>query len=207
MNILLTFLSILVPLLVCIINFGSRRHMLWCYVLSGFALDLFILISKKTMGENNLLDILSNIFILLELVFIGFFYAFKFNSNWKSLIQWLTAIGCLVFIYDVYLRQWKEINTIAITCCLLFYLVISTIGYLQMFRNLPHLHIEKSSFFWFNTAFFIYSSSSLLIFLFADYLMRENQELFYTLWLYVYKIINIARYTLIGIGLGKLKKP
>jgi hypothetical protein len=204
---LLNILSILAPLVVCLANLQSRKHIIWYYVLFGFITEILILSTKSLFDNDLALDILSNTFILFELIAIGFFYSFKFKVVWKKPIQFLTAIGALLFIYVTYKRDWQGINTIALSCFLLFYLILTTLGYLRMLRNLAHKHIENSSFFWFNTAFFIYSSSSLLIFLFADYLMKENQELFHALWQYVYKIVNIARYTLIGIGLGKLKRP
>ncbi len=206
MDSLLDLLSILVPLLVCLVNIRSRKHVLWYYVLFGSIIECSILTSKILFGENNGLNILANIFILIELITIGCFYSIKFNNVWKKTILILTATASLIFVYDCIKSQLAEINTIALSCLSLLYLLVSTIGYLRMFRNMSHKYIESSSFFWFNTAFFIYASSSLLIFLFADYLMKENQQLFYYLWQYIYKIVNIARYALIGIGLGRLKR-
>ncbi|MFZ4784912.1 MAG: hypothetical protein ACOYLH_05495 [Flavobacteriales bacterium] len=74
------------------------------------------------------------------------------------------------------------------------------LGYYEMMSSPEVSNPLKSSFFWINSAFFMFGAGSTIIFLFIDSGLREEYKVMANLWIVGYGIVSGLRYLFIGIG-------
>jgi hypothetical protein len=75
-------------------------------------------------------------------------------------------------------------------------IVFTTIGFYKIFKSEALIFIEKSAFFWLNSAFLIYASGSIIITIFSKYLIERDPELQLFFWTYLFGTVNIVFYSL-----------
>jgi len=81
------------------------------------------------------------------------------------------------------------------------YMIFSFLGFYKMFTSDNYIRLEKSSFFWGNTAFLISSSTSFIIYLFKSYTNNVDRNLSEFIWDYFWVGILIIFYALITVAL------
>lgn len=198
---ILEIISLIAPAIALVVGWQRRFALLWFYAAVGLLLDNLGLLLKHVEINHH---VSGNVFILAELLFISSYYR-----------KHIFPIGNLFYVWTGFLVVGFVIHTICTDPLLLnfaglgilcaIYTGYGIAGYLKLLRNREVTYLSNSSFFWINTAFFLYGTTCCLLFLFATYLQAESWELLLSIWLGFFTIVNILRYIFIGIGLYKTK--
>jgi hypothetical protein len=85
----------------------------------------------------------------------------------------LFFVGSTFYFFD----SFYEFNTYAYSLLHAIVIVFTTIGFYKIFKAEALIFIEKSAFFWLNSAFLIYASGSIIVTIFSKYLIDRNPEL------------------------------
>ncbi len=197
----LTFLiiSISSPLIALIVGRKKRYSTLWFYVLVGLSFDLLLVFLKRVLHTHHLWA--GNIFILIEFLFISFIYKQNLIKN-NFIFYLLITILSMFFIVNTLQKSVYDLNTFGGSFFYLAFIFYSIFGFFLLLKEQKVPSLEKSSFFWINVAFIIYSSGNFLLFLFKDYLQQNENELFLLLWSSFFLILNILKNTFLGIALS-----
>lgn len=202
MSTVLTALSYAAPTFALILGWQQRFTLLWFYAMAGLSFDLFGLF-LKTNGYNH--HISNDVFILVQLLVISFYYRDKvFPSNRLFIV--LTLFLASGFIAHTLSRPFDSLNFLGASILCTVYIGYGVTGYIKTLRNPKVIYLSESPFFWFNSAFFLYSASVCLLFLFLTYLKSTDFELMMKIWNNFFTVMNITHYIFIGIGLYKTKK-
>jgi hypothetical protein len=177
----------------------QRFTLLWYYAATGFAFDVVMSILGYYFAIKG--DLLSNIFIAAEFLFISYFYKKYIYKN-NVTFNCVTYSALLIYILWT-LNSPFEFNTPAASCFCIIFMIYSLISFYSILKAQQILNLGKSYFFWVNVAVLIYASGAFLLFLFRIYLQKENIELFNLLWRTFFRSLNTIRYLLIGIALYK----
>jgi hypothetical protein len=188
---------------------------LWVYAATGLFCDCS---AQYLKTNNHSYHWLGNIFLLLEFLFISFFYR-DYIFKRKLFFQIIILTIPLIFILNTWvdsvtiLNQFGagvsliiRFNTFAGGILCILYIAYGLLGFYHLLQNPDFTFLEKSPFFIVNVAFFLYASANCLLLLFASYLSKVNLEFLVNTWGNFFTTINILRYLLIGIALYKTKQ-
>lgn len=187
-----SILSSLLPLFL-----GKRQNnaLLWYYILTGFCFEL-VLTSLKRIIRIDGFDYhwIGTIYFLVEFVFISFYYRTRVFSQRSTF--YLVFISLVVFylftsLTDISLSP-SNVNSIGSAGLLLAYIAYSIAGFYKILKEQTITRLERSPFFWANTAFLLYSAGSIIVFICIDYLLIEDKELLYALWIFR-NILNVTK--------------
>lgn len=196
---LLLIIATLSPLLPLIIGIKKKLTLLWIYILTGFTFDCLMMFLKRVM--NYKIYPLGNLFVIIELILIYHIYKPKLFRN-KALF-FIILIGLeLFFITTTISNSIYDFNALGASVLLVSYIILSVAGFFKILQNEQILFIERSSFFWFNSAILIYSAANLLVFLFKDYLVEYDNEFFIQLWTNFFRVISIVKSILFAFALS-----
>jgi hypothetical protein len=95
-------------------------------------------------------------------------------------------------------------NTSALGVNCLMYAFLSMLTYRQILVRQEYEKLSSSPVFWINTGIFICASGGCLFFILLDKVEQENIQFLIMLWMTFYCVLNMIRYTFIGIGLNRL---
>lgn len=85
------------------------------------------------------------------------------------------------------------------------YIVYGILGFYSLLRKQDELFLDRSWFFWLNVALTMYASGTFLLFLFMDYLLSLDFDLFNKIWSSVFLTLNITKNLLIAVALYHYK--
>lgn len=182
----------------------ERKSLLWLYVATGLFFDLLINVNKRILHYNHYW--LANLFILFEFLLVSFVYRkiiFKNQLVYYTLVISITSYFCISSFAN---SVWK-FNTSAASFFYFIYIIYAISGLYRLLIEQKFLFLEKSGVFWMHCAFLIYGSGNFLLFLFTDYLMAADNELFKLLWSTFFLIINITLNLLLAVALSRKKAP
>lgn len=182
----------------------NKRSLLWLYVATGLFFDLLINVNKRVFDVNYFW--LANIFILCEFLYISFAYR-PVLFNKQVIFYTVILSGSLFFITGTAMQSIWKFNTSGASLFYFIYIVYSVAGLYKLLVEQKFLFLEKSGIFWMHCAFLIYGSGNFLLFLFSDYLMAANNELFRTLWSTFFLIINTTLNLLLAVALSRKHAP
>jgi len=197
----LTIISLVAPVLTLLLGWRQRFSLLWFYAAAGLLLDNLSQLLKYWHLNHH---IPLNVFVLAELICISFYYRRHVFSRSKLFLLFSGALA-IGFVIHTLLTDPLVLNFTALGILCTIYIGYGIAGYLSMRGKSEITYLNNSPFFWINTAFFLYATTSCLLFLFATYLKSESWELLLSIWFGFYMIVNILRYIFIGIGLYKTK--
>jgi hypothetical protein len=95
-------------------------------------------------------------------------------------------------------------NLMAASVAHFFYIILCITGFYSLLQKQEFVYLEKSWFFWLNTALTIYASGNFLLFLFMDYLNTLDRPLFLKIW-NIFFLLNITKNLLIAVALYHYK--
>jgi len=138
-----------------------------------------------------------NLILLITSISVLSFYSslYKIPKQWFLLIlglYFLFFVGSTFYFFD----SFYEFNTYAYSLLHAIVIVFTTIGFYKIFKAEALIFIEKSAFFWLNSAFLIYASGSIIVTIFSKYLIDRNPELQSFFWNYLFGTVNIVFYSL-----------
>ena len=147
------------------------------------------------------------IYSLLELLAIYYFFSKLFKANYNKSLA-IFIIGMFI-VYCFSFLFWNEdnkfisnaINTIPIT---LFVFIFSFIWFRQLFQKMEVPDLLEDATFYFITGFFIYYSTTLILFLMSSFIFK-SELYFYDYWLVNVIATLFLRICLIA-GVWKMKQ-
>lgn len=202
-KILFVFLSIISPIFPISIGINKRTNLVWWYVLVDFSFDLLTSTSKHFFSEK--IFWISNLFILIEFLFISFIYKKLIFKN-QLLFYIITLILSLVFIISTLGNYQNDLNGIGASIFYAVYILFVGISLYNLLQKQDYEKILDNSVFWVNAAFLFYASGNFLLFLFKDYLRQHENHIFSLLWSFSFLSLNILRNIFLAISLYKYRK-
>lgn len=188
--------SALSPLLAIVIGIVyKKKSLLWYYAIADFGFDAGIILLKRVWKTNY--SLAGNLFFLLEFLFFAFAFRKRIFRNDKEFGIIISVLMLGYLYYTVICHSPFEHH---LTGAAIFfsapYILWCILGFhsIMFQKNNRIIALEKSSFFWFNTALILYACGSIILFLFYDYLiaLKGNKE-FLSLWLIVFISVNILK--------------
>lgn len=196
-------LSTLAPLFPLIVGFRKRwSTVIWWYCVFSLATDL---ITYYLRWERNITSSLpGNIFALAEFSCTLFFYKNKVFR--KDTLFYITLLcGCLFFLSTTtFGLGWLKLNRIGISVFLVTYILLALIGFYTLIKEQQVTFVAQSSFFWANTAIFLFAAGAIFMFLAtANIKNKVDRQALTQLWGTLFQTINILKNLLLGIALIK----
>jgi len=138
-----------------------------------------------------------NIILLITSVFLIYFYSnmYKIPKYWFFVL----SFTYLLFLFSTsyyFFNTFFEFNTYAYSLLHFITLVFTTFGFYKIFQSQALVFIEKSAFFWLNSAFLIFASGSIIITIFCKYLIEHDEKLLNFFWTYLFGSVSLVFYSL-----------
>jgi hypothetical protein len=95
-------------------------------------------------------------------------------------------------------------NDAALGINCLLYTVFAILTFRKILERQEFEKLTQNPAFWINTGIFLCSAGGCLFFVLLDEVERENKAFLIQLWMTFYCVLNLIRYTFIGIGLNRL---
>jgi hypothetical protein len=195
--------STLAPLFPLIVGFRKRwGSVIWWYCLFSLVTDLVTYYLRWELHISNALP--GNLFALIEFCCILFFYKNKvFHRN--TLFYMVLLCGCLFFLGSTTFGMgWMQLNRIGISLFLITYILLGLIGFYTLIKEPQHTFIAQSSFFWANTALFLFAAGAFFFFLATAHIRTStDKKALGQLWATLFQMINILKNVLLGLALIK----
>jgi hypothetical protein len=192
----LYYISIISPLAALFIGIKQRFSLLWIYTASGFVTEII----SNQLGEYR--HVLGNFFLLLEFFLISFYYRKLVYKKMFVFIVVMTSIS-IYFICNTISSSILVFNFWGGSLFCAVYVSYGFFGFYSILMKQQTLLLSQSSFFWANTALFIYASGCFLLFLFGPYLFKDEYKMFILLWQTFFTIFNVQLNLLLGIAMYK----
>jgi hypothetical protein len=197
-------LSILSPVIPLTIGYKKRSTLLWIYPLVGLLFDLTIFLFKRVLLLHP--GWLGNLYLLIEFIIISFLYRDKIFKTSKLFNVFVIVFSFFLLSHTLF-SSVKSFNVVGASFSNFIYIVYGVLGFYHLLQKQEVLYLEKAWFFWLNTALIIYASGNFLLFLFMDYLMALDKEMFLKIWYSVFQLLNITKNLLIAVALYHYKPP
>ena len=188
--------SVLVPV---IIGFRNRKHPLWYLVLLSLGMEITSSFSNEYKFNDGFIKYFYNFSWYVEFPIVLYYY-------YKNLLILPKPALLILFINTFFFTSlmfldFHSFNSYGFAVNYVVYMVFSFFGFYKMFTTDNYIRLEKSSFFWGNTAFLISSSTSFIIYLFRNYTNEVDMNLSKFIWDYFFVGIMLVFYLLLTIAL------
>ena len=146
-------------------------------------------------------------YTLLEFICLTLFYKLFFKDHVKPYVFYLALVAfTLVALADAFLiNSIYRSDTIASATEGIMVLCYSLGAFYLIMRKMLYEDVLKAPFFWINSAYLIYFSGTLFLFVFLNYIIKSQPNYFYQLY-FINSLLNLVSYTLISIGFWKTRK-
>ncbi len=176
---------------------------MWFYLIFGLISEITSAIVKY--GYNMPMDGVANIYLVGELIVYSYFLLSSlFSPKIKFLVAPIIIIWSIVNLWLNYNSFWISMNMIGIGLNCFGFILLSLLVYRKILLKQQYEKLSHNPEFWFTTGIFIYASGGCLFFLLLEKVLEEDTQFLITLWMTFYCVINMLRYTFIGIGLNRL---
>lgn len=199
--------SVLAPLSIGAFKFKTLSYalrVLFVYIIISALTETICLLS---MRSSKTVNIIQNIFTLLECVIFLYIFLLEFKARKLQLIITIliptyTVIGVIFLSINGFFEP-NNIITTAESCLMMFFSVL-------FFGNLnDNIKTDKPkdySFFWVNTAILMYFATSFSLFLFSKQLANKASPEGFMYFHSFQRIINIGYNSMLAIALWKSKR-
>ena len=201
-------LSSVVPLSIFIISknktFTLQLKVLFFYLVASFFTDVVCILHLYKTNNSYLL----NGFTFIEFMAILFIYERQWNN--LKLQPWFLALAVIFLIYFILayfsILDSNDLYVYINTFKALVIILLSIFYFFTLVNNLDIPKLTQLYFFWFNTAFLIYFSVVLFVFLFMNYILDPHaSQAVKNLWL-LHNTFHIIYNCIIALGLIKWKR-
>jgi hypothetical protein len=176
---------------------------MWYYLLFGGITEVLGFIYKDSWKFG--FELFNNLFISFEATFYSIFFydrLFKRKYNWIILICYLVWQSSF-WIHTLSIEEFVMNDAFYGINCLI-YTSLSLFMYKSMLVGQEHQRLINSPDFWVNTGIFVCAAGGCLFFLLLDRVQSENIKVLVVLWMSFYSMLNLIRYSFIGLGLRKV---
>ena len=165
-------------------------------------------LTSTTLGEkgHNTFPI-TRIYTIAEFTSLLFFYKFFFTQHFKNTFFYIILILFYILaIIDAFIiNSIYSSDTLASSTEGIIMIILSVSAFYLIIKKMLYSNIMNEPFFWMNSAYLIYFSGTLFLFLFLNYLLK-NEINYYTQLYFINSLLNFVNYTLISIGFWKTRK-
>lgn len=197
----LSIYSILVPLIIGMIflkRLSFNAILIWGIVVAGTIPQLL----KPVLDKTNALNIIYNIYILVEFILFYFLFREKYQVKLLKVIFQISATAYIVLLAAIVMYKGIEqdfLNELMILNCITYVLWILIYLLEQYDDDFVFLFTYRSSFFWFLSGMFFYSLCTIMVFTFWDFIETGLSYLAAVLKV-IHNIFNITLYVFFSIG-------
>lgn len=198
----LTLLSILSPLYPLIAGHKRRSSPLWYAMLASLCAGLGIAFLRLVLHINYYWPV--NIYLLIEFILLSLYYkkeAFPMKTSFNFFFVLFPAAFLMHTICIA--RGGNGFNIAGANLFHLAYVLFSLLGFYRLLREQKISLLEKSSFFWANTALLMYASGNLIIALLRHNVAEAGTEAMMIAWQYIFLSLYMLKNILIGIALSR----
>lgn len=204
---LFTSFFCLLPLLIGFINFRRISADLKPVLL----LLIFILLTEivssliSDSGINTFPVI--RIYTVIEFCCLFAFYKRFFDAHTKiKFLKIVIPVFFLIALTDAFvLNSINSSDTLASSIEGVSIIIFSVNAFYLIMKKMLFDNLLDEPFFWINSAYLIYFSGTLFLFIFLNYIVKNQIENYGKLYI-INSILNLVNYTLITIGFWKTRK-
>lgn len=143
-----------------------------------------------------------HIYALVEYTLLALIYSELFNKRKSRIYLRISILVVLAFgVVNVsFFQGWHELNTNVTIVISSVLIVLAITFFFRMLNEMRYHRIERSSVFWINNGVIIYFSSSLLLFVFSNWLVELSVNSALSVWL-IHLGFNTVHYACFAIAL------
>ncbi len=150
---------------------------------------------------------LYHIYIVEEFVLLALFYRAWFRS---SLLQKSVVVMIFVFLIfsilnSLIFQKSQVFNSNARVVESIILTLLSIVTFINLFQSSDNVRLVQHPLFWFNCAILLYFTSSLILFLLSNLLLEKSSAKFNGYVWDFHRWLALVYYSIIGIGLWKIK--
>lgn len=194
----LTALSSFIPLFLLLLNYKMAASFLWRAIfficLNSILANILSLVFAKIYMNNNPVF---HFYILIEFWIISvIFYRMLINLNIKRLIIVIQGLFSVYYLSILSFDQgiWK-INPYPRILANVFIIILSISYFFQTLVEMKFDVITKDHFFWFNSSFLFYFSTTFYLAIFERFIRSFDNDLIFYTW--PVQLISMIIYNLI----------
>lgn len=198
-------LSLFTPLFLLMAGPKRRGSLLWYYMYACLCTGLCIALLHYAAHSDY--HGLTNSYFLLEFVLLSLYYKKEvFPAETSFHLFSLVFPAAFIFYTSFRAGGWSASNYINVCILALYYLLCSLKGFYTLLREQKINFLEKSSFFWANTAVIMYATGIFIIVLLSKKIALQDRETTIKAGQYTFLCLYSLKNILIGIALSR-KKP
>ncbi len=190
----------LIPLAILVIIFYKKKYPGYCTPLVWyFTLSIIIFGLSNYMADRHINNLfLYNIFALIELILITWFFSKILPGHFQSFFLVMTFF-VLFFIFNIlFLENFSSMNSNVIAIEFMIIIIYCFMYYIDLSKSDKIITFYKETIFWIVSAFFIYFSTCIMVFVFYKYAAKINRNFILDFWIlqvimYFIKNILIAK--------------
>jgi len=202
----LSLVSILGPFVCGLIKIKTldiASRVLFSYVIVSIVAEV---ISYKFNYLTDIYFTTQNLFVLLEFLLFTIIYLIEFRTRSVKVLILITTVCFFAYALKIYLNlgtiEVQESNLSVLESMIL--IVFALYFFFQVLVDLRIKNILSYPFYWLNVAVILYFTSSIMLFLFDDFISHATQEAFERIWS-LHLFGNIVFNTLLSIALWKAR--
>lgn len=145
--------------------------------------------------------IVFHIYAVIEFAFMATILSLHLSHSERKLIRVGIVLMVVFAVINLcFFQGVRELNTNVITASSIGLVLLSVLVFFRILSKMVYTKIEKSSFFWINIGVLTYFSSSIVLFVFGDWLTQLDLEYSINVWL-IHIFFNIIQYLCFNIAL------
>ncbi len=189
--ILLT-LSVLSPILPLVLGRKQYKCLLWWYIAAGLFCDVLLILLKRVFETDY--HWVSHLYLSVQFVLLLLYYHKKVINTF-ILVLLLAECGGYYLYTELFLETNRiyNVNNIGSAAMFLVFTGLSIAGFYKILKEQRLVRIERSSFFWVNTAILFYAAPNVIVFLCINYLSEIDTGLLFSLWGTFTLAINVIK--------------
>ncbi len=114
----------------------------------------------------------ASVFNIMALPIVSSIYYLAIDRNHKRIIIGVTALYFLFGIINFLVIQKKDINSYTLIMLSIIIILYCLYYFYWLLKELPTMHLHRLPMFWINSAFMVYFSGNLFLFVFTSYLVN-----------------------------------
>jgi hypothetical protein len=156
-----------------------------------------ILVWQVFDGNQNYVYSITNI---VEFILIAIIYHRTTNNSHKNLFTFAALCFVSFAITNLIFIQQGEINSYSLALMSLITMLFALYYFYWLIKELPTSQLQRLPMFWINSAWMIFFSGNLFLFIFTDYLVNVMKDTQLVMW-NVHNILKIIEVLMIVIAL------
>ena len=190
----------LFPLATFLVIFRKIKYPDYCVPLVGyFILSILVFGFSNYLADRSINNMLVyNVFALLELVFLSWFFNKVFSGHDRFRFITLALFVVFWILNILFLEKFSSMNSNVIAVEFLIVIIYCFRYYIEFSKTDQIISFYKEPLFWIVSGFFVYFSLSVMVVVFYKYATRDDNNFILSFWklqviMYLIKNILIAK--------------